>query len=164
MCLCRLGATSTSPAPLSPHLSNLREWPGDTTTSTFTGAAPTVFSPKIVQLFQINQRRHCNSYWEEEEDLQLTHVQVDSYFRFCLIMLENVCRAVPSDTGNYSCEPSNAEADTVQVHVLEGTGDHQQPFLCIQRINLEIIGRKNEQRMGNFSRQTWYSHQTLALF
>ena len=35
---------------------------------------------------------------------------------FCLT------RAVPTDTGNYSCEPSNAEADTVQVHVLEGTG------------------------------------------
>ena len=32
------------------------------------------------------------------------------------------CRAVTSDTGNYSCQPSNAEADTVQVHVLEGTG------------------------------------------
>ena len=32
------------------------------------------------------------------------------------------CRAVASDTGNYSCQPSNAEADTVQVHVLEGTG------------------------------------------
>ena len=27
-----------------------------------------------------------------------------------------------TDTGNYSCEPSNAESDTVQVHVLEGTG------------------------------------------
>ena len=32
------------------------------------------------------------------------------------------CRAVATDTGNYSCQPSNAEADTVQVHVLEGTG------------------------------------------
>jgi len=31
-------------------------------------------------------------------------------------------RAVSTDTGNYSCEPSNAESDTVQVHVLEGTG------------------------------------------
>ena len=35
------------------------------------------------------------------------------------------CRAVSSDTGNYSCEPSNAESDTVQVHVLEGTGTKQ---------------------------------------
>ena len=32
-------------------------------------------------------------------------------------------RAVVTDTGNYSCQPSNAEADTVQVHVLEGTGN-----------------------------------------
>ena len=36
-----------------------------------------------------------------------------------------ICRAVSSDTGNYSCEPSNAESDTVQVHVLEGTGTKQ---------------------------------------
>jgi len=33
-----------------------------------------------------------------------------------------ISRAVSSDTGNYSCTPSNAEADTVGVHVLEGTG------------------------------------------
>jgi len=33
-----------------------------------------------------------------------------------------ISRAVASDTGNYSCTPSNAEADTVGVHVLEGTG------------------------------------------
>ena len=33
-----------------------------------------------------------------------------------------VFRAVASDTGNYSCQPSNAEADMVQVHVLQGTG------------------------------------------
>ena len=35
-----------------------------------------------------------------------------------------LCRAVTTDTGNYSCEPSNAESDTVQVHVLEGTGNN----------------------------------------
>ena len=32
-------------------------------------------------------------------------------------------RVVSSDSGNYSCRPSNAEADMVGVHVLEGTGD-----------------------------------------
>ena len=29
---------------------------------------------------------------------------------------------VSSDSGNYSCSPSNAESDMVGVHVLEGTG------------------------------------------
>lgn len=33
-----------------------------------------------------------------------------------------IARAVSSDSGNYSCSPSNAEADMVGVHVLEGTG------------------------------------------
>lgn len=33
-----------------------------------------------------------------------------------------IARAVSSDSGNYSCSPSNAEADTVGVHVLEATG------------------------------------------
>ena len=33
------------------------------------------------------------------------------------------CRAVASDSGNYSCSPTNAESDTVGVHVLEGTGE-----------------------------------------
>jgi len=33
-----------------------------------------------------------------------------------------IARVVSSDTGNYSCRPSNAEADMVGVHVLEGTG------------------------------------------
>ena len=41
-------------------------------------------------------------------------------------------RAVSSDSGNYSCSPSNAEADMVGVHVLEGTGKGYTlfPFLC----------------------------------
>ena len=34
-----------------------------------------------------------------------------------------ITRVVSSDSGNYSCRPSNAEADMVGVHVLEGTGD-----------------------------------------
>jgi len=33
-----------------------------------------------------------------------------------------IARVVSSDSGNYSCRPSNAEADMVGVHVLEGTG------------------------------------------
>jgi len=33
-----------------------------------------------------------------------------------------IARVVSSDSGNYSCRPSNAEADIVGVHVLEGTG------------------------------------------
>ena len=36
-------------------------------------------------------------------------------------------RVVSSDSGNYSCRPSNAEADMVGVHVLEGTG----LFVCL---------------------------------
>ena len=39
-----------------------------------------------------------------------------------------------TDTGNYSCEPSNAESDTVQVHVLEGTGMYN----LIRRHRLEL--------------------------
>jgi len=45
-------------------------------------------------------------------------------------------RAVHTDTGNYSCSPSNAEADTVQVHVLEGTGG-------LPRANVMANGSKN---------------------
>ena len=48
--------------------------------------------------------------------------------RVCSLAFSLLYRAVSSDSGNYSCYPSNAEADMVGVHVLEGT-DKEYHFL-----------------------------------
>ena len=121
MFLFKRGVTSTWPAPPCPHPSSRSGSPGDTTTWTSTGEQEE-HRPRVLILIFRSTRGGIAIVTEKRR-----RTSVLLMYRYIIVLLivspyKALSRAVTTDTGNYSCEPSNAESDTVQVHVLEGTG------------------------------------------